>query len=257
MKATLLSAWVFSALLAAPVFAQEPAAAPPADPGAAPRIVCPEPIFDFGDKNNSESVEHNYVIRNTGNVSLEIQDVRASCGCTAVKPSQNVIPPGGEAFIAARLDLRGRSGMQIKTITVSCNDPATPQLVLQMKGNAIQPLRAEPASLFFGRVDPGAPRSREFAVVSGIGPVQIVGTRTDNPGLVLRALPAGPEADGTRHRFELELDPALPEGNISGSAYVKTDQAGQPEVSIPVAAYVVAPPAAAPAVPAPAQPPIP
>ena len=257
MKATLLSALVFSALLAAPVFAQEPAAAPPADPGAAPRIVCEEPIFDFGDKNNSESVEHNYVIRNTGNVSLEIQDVRASCGCTAVKPSQNVIPPGGEAFIAARLDLRGRTGMQIKTITVSCNDPATPQLVLQLKGNAIQPLRAEPASLFFGRVDPGAPRSREFTVISGIGPVQIVETRTDNPGLVLRALPAGPDADGTSHRFELALDPALPEGNISGSAYVKTDKADQPEVSIPVAAYVVVPPAAAPAAPAPAQPPVP
>ena len=101
MKATLLSALVFSALLAAPVFAQEPAAAPPADPGAAPRIVCEEPIFDFGDKNNSESVEHNYVIRNTGNVSLEIQDVRASCGCTAVKPSQNTIPPGGDGFITA------------------------------------------------------------------------------------------------------------------------------------------------------------
>lgn len=257
MKATLLSALVFSALLAAPVFAQEPAAVPPADPGAAPRIVCAEPIFDFGDMQNTEAVEHNYVIRNTGNVSLEIQDVRASCGCTAVKPSQNTIPPGGDGFITARLDLHGRTGMQIKTITVTCNDPATPQLVLQLKGNAIQPLRAEPASLFFGRVDPGAPRSREFTVISGVGPVQIVGTRTDNPGLVLRALPAAANADGTSHRFELALDPALPEGNISGNAYVKTDKADQPEVSIPVAAYVVAPPAAAPAIPAAAQPPVP
>ena len=34
-------------------------------------------------------------------------------------------------------------------------------------------------------------------------------------------------------------------------------RAGQPELSSPVAAYVVAPPAAAPAAPAPAQPPVP
>lgn len=230
-----------TALLPLSLQAQDPAAPAAASGAPAPKIVCAEPIFDFGEMNNTEFVEHDYPIRNEGQTSLEITDVRASCGCTAVKPSQDVIPPGGEASIRARLDLRGRMGMQVKTITVNSNDPQTPSLVLQLKGTALQVLRAEPSSLFFGRVEPGAVRSRTFDVVSGRGPIQIVSFRTDNPGLQVAPVAAEPGADGSRHRYELTLDPALPEGNVSGSVFVKTDLADQPEIAIPVAAYVVAP----------------
>jgi hypothetical protein len=254
MKTNLLSALFLTALLPLSLQAQDPAA-PAASPEAlAPKIVCDEPIFDFGEMNNTEFVEHDYPIRNEGQLSLEIKDVHASCGCTAVKPSQDVVPPGGEASIRARLDLHGRTGMQMKTITVNSNDPNTPSLVLQLKGTAVAALRAEPSSLFFGRVEPGAVRSRTFAVISGRGPIQIVSSRTDNPGLILTPVAAEAGADGTSQRFELALDAALPEGNVSGNVFVKTDLADQPEIAIPVAAYVAT--AAAPA-PAPEAAPVP
>ena len=111
MKAICLSVSVLFALAALSVSAQETSEA-----ALKPRIVCDAPIFDFGERNNSEFVEHDFPIRNAGTLSLEIRNVHASCGCTAVKPSQNVIPPGGEASIGARLDLRGRNGYQQKTI---------------------------------------------------------------------------------------------------------------------------------------------
>lgn len=262
-----ISKWIVAVglVLMAGVATAQDALAPPPTPGAsgeiteaippvgtaeapaaalAPKIVCDEPNFDFGEKSNTEFVEHDYPIRNAGTLSLEIRNVRASCGCTAVKPSQDVVPPGGEASIHARFDLRGRNGFQQKTITVESNDPETPNLILQLKGTALQTLHAEPSSLFFGRVDPNAVRSRTFDIISGKGPIQIVSYRTDNPGLVLTPVAAEPGSDGSQHRFELTLDPSLPEGNINGAAFVKTDLADQPEISIPVAAYVVAPPSA-------------
>jgi hypothetical protein len=247
MKTNPFIVFSLASLLSLTAQAQDPAV--PADTPAAalaPKIVCDEPIFDFGEKSNSEFVEHDYPLRNAGTLSLEIRNVRASCGCTAVKPSQDVVPPGGEASIRARLDLRGRNGFQQKTITVECNDPETPNLILQLKGTAMQVLRAEPSSLFFGRIGPDGVRSRTFDIISGKGPIQIVSYRTDNPGLLLTPVAAEPGADGSRHRFELTLDPALPEGNINGSAFVKTDMADQPEISIPVAAYVATEPPPAP-----------
>lgn len=245
MKTNLLSALFLASLLSLSAQAQDPAA--PATTPLAPKIVCDEPIFDFGEMNNSEFVEHDYPIRNDGTLSLEIRNVRASCGCTAVKPSQDVVPPGESASIRARFDLRGRTGFQQKTITVDSNDPNTPSLILQLKGTAMQPLRAEPSSLFFGRIGPDGARLRTFDIISGKGPIQIVSTRTDNPGLVLTPVAAEPGADGSKHRFELALDPTLPEGNINGSVFVKTDLADQPEISIPVAAYIALDPAPAPA----------
>jgi len=171
-----------------------------------------------------------------------------------VKPSQNVIAPGAEGTIQARFDLRGRNGMQIKTITVNSNDPKTPVLNLQLKGSIVNALRAQPSTLFFGRIGPGAERRRTVEIISGKGPIQIVEYRTTNPGLVVTPIAAEPGADGTVHRFEVALDPALPEGNISGSLIIKTSLVNPPEISIPVAAFVVAAPAPAPAEePTPAQ----
>jgi len=211
-----------------------------AEPALTPVIVCPEPTFDFGERNNTEFVEHDYPIRNEGTLSLEILNVRASCGCTAVKPSQEVIPPGGEASIRARLDLRGRHGFQRKSITVKSNDPKTPSLVMTLTGTAIQPLRAQPSSLFFGRVGTDAARTRTFDIISGKEPIQILEVRTDNPGIVVKPLPEQSAADGKSHRLELTLDSSLPTGNINGKVFVKTDMEGQAELAIPVVAYIAA-----------------
>ena len=270
MKSNLVAALFMVVLMPAVLRAQEPAPAGPIAPAVppaaakapaapetaplAPKIVCDQPIYDFGTTNNSGFVEHNYPIRNAGTLSLEIRNVRASCGCTAVKPSQSVIPPGGEATIGAKLDLRGRSGMQIKSITVDSNDPQTPSLILQLKGTAVQALRADPPALFIGRLEPGAARNRTFDVVSGRGPIQILGVRTDNPGLIVVPVAAEPGADGSRHRFELTLSPDLPEGNVNGSVFVKTDAADLPELAIAVAAFVVKP---ADPTPVPEPPPVP
>ncbi|HAL91755.1 MAG TPA: hypothetical protein DCM68_01865 [Verrucomicrobia bacterium] len=235
MKTNLLPALLLATAGVLSIQAQEPAA-----PAAlSPKIVCAAPVYDFGETNNTGFIEHDFPIRNEGTLSLEIRGVSATCGCTAVKPSQDVIPPGGEASIRARLDLRGRNGVQIKTITVQSNDPQTPTLSLQLKGTAVQALRAQPPSLFFGRVEPNAVRNRTFDIIAAQGPIQITGVRTDNPGLVVA--PVAPEAgaDGSSHRFELTLDAALPEGNINGSIFVKTDRADLPELAIPVAAYIV------------------
>ena len=245
MKATLFPALVLGVLLPLSLAAQEAPA--PAEAALTPHIVCDEPNFDFGEQSNTGFIEHDYPIRNAGTLSLEIQNVHASCGCTAVKPSQDVIPPGGEAFIHAKLDLRGRSGFQQKSITVQCNDPQNPTLILQLKGTALQILRAEPSSLFFGRVEPGAVRSREFEIICAAGPIRILESRTDHPGLLLTPVAPAADADGSRHRFTLAIDPALPEGNVNGTVFIRTDRGDQPEITIPVAAYVVAPPAPAPA----------
>jgi hypothetical protein len=220
-----------------------PLAAPAQEPEVlAPRIVCPEPVFDFGEQENSGFVEHAYVIRNEGSLSLEILGVRATCGCTAVKPDDNVIPPGGETRLQARLDLRGRRGMQIKTITIQSNDPQKPNLNLQMRGTAIEGLRAQPSTLFFGRIGPDGVRSRNFDILSGLGPVRILDIRTDNPGLVVTPLDAQPGDDGTTHRYELVLADSLPAGTVNSKVTIQAELANQPrEISIPVAAFIVAP----------------
>lgn len=221
------------------VDSDSPAEAPAA---LAPKIVCPETVYDFGERESDHVVDHHFIVRNEGTLSLEIRNVRATCGCTAVHPTDNVVPPGGETTIQVRFDLRGRNGRQIKTIFVQSNDPETPNVNLQIQGTIVQGLMAQPTALYFGRLEPGAQRMRPFEILSGRGPVQILEVGSSQDGMRVTRLEPEPGDDGTRHRFKLTLDDTLPDGTLNGHVVVKTDQAGGREITIPVAAYLQAPP---------------
>jgi len=91
--------------------------------------------FDAGDILQGQILTHAFTFTNTGKSDLIINSVKASCGCTAVEPTEKVIKPGQSSKIEARFDSNGKSGPQSKTITVATNDPANPYIVLTLKCN--------------------------------------------------------------------------------------------------------------------------
>ncbi len=84
------------------------AAAAPRAPAAtlAPKAVCPEMEYDFGEMENTETVEHDYVVRNEGSLPLELLNVRTSCGCTAASPTKTLLAPAEEGRIRVSFDLK-------------------------------------------------------------------------------------------------------------------------------------------------------
>jgi hypothetical protein len=54
-----------------------------------PKISTQQASYDFGSIPAGEKVSHDFIIYNTGDDTLVINDVRASCGCTAAKPEKN------------------------------------------------------------------------------------------------------------------------------------------------------------------------
>ena len=95
--------------------------------------------YDYGTIKQGEIVEHLFEFTNTGKSDLIIRHVKASCGCTAVKPEKNVLKPGETSSIKAVFNSRGRKGSQHKSITVITNDPDKPMYVLSLKGNIEDP----------------------------------------------------------------------------------------------------------------------
>ncbi|MBN1187663.1 MAG: DUF1573 domain-containing protein [Bacteroidales bacterium] len=106
----------------------------PEEKAKAAHIEFESTAFDFGSIKQGESVEHLFEFTNTGKSDLIIRNVKASCGCTAVKPATSVIKPGESSNIKAIFNTRGRKGSQTKTITVIVNDPVKPVYTLTLKG---------------------------------------------------------------------------------------------------------------------------
>ncbi len=94
---------------------------------AGPKISTPEDMFDFGEITEGQIVEHSFIIYNTGEETLEIQRVRASCGCTAAKPDKDKLEPGDSTLLKVSFNSTRRMGQQKKYVYVFSNDPDVPQ----------------------------------------------------------------------------------------------------------------------------------
>lgn len=92
-------------------------------------------MFDFGRINEGEKVFHNYKFKNVGKGDLLISEVNATCGCTSTKKTEEVIPPGGEGFIRAEFDSKGKAATTPieKHVTVTFSTSTVPITILKFK----------------------------------------------------------------------------------------------------------------------------
>jgi hypothetical protein len=87
-----------------------------------PNISFQETTFDFGKfKEVDGKVTHKFEFVNAGGSDLIIQNVSASCGCTAPSWTREPVPPGGKGFVAATYNPAGRPGAFRKYVTVISN----------------------------------------------------------------------------------------------------------------------------------------
>ncbi|PID93529.1 MAG: hypothetical protein CSA95_07600 [Bacteroidetes bacterium] len=78
-----------------------------------------------------------FLLTNKGKSDLYIRNVRAGCGCTHTKTSQDTIRPGEVAELSFEYRTLRKKGAQDSRITIVTNDPKTPQITLHIKGEVV------------------------------------------------------------------------------------------------------------------------
>lgn len=143
---------------------------------ASPKISVDAPLYDFGEVLEGIAVVHTFVLSNVGDEPLTIGDVRVSCGCTTTSLAKSTLEPGESVELQVTFDSAGFSGEMVKNIYVESNDPAAPELVLQLVGTVKRPQRYNIAVsdlnyLFYLLVDLRTPQ--EYAVKRLLGAINI------------------------------------------------------------------------------------
>lgn len=87
---------------------------------------------NFGTVAEGPSVSYDFVFKNTSSQPIQLESVRASCGCTTPNWSKDPILPGKTSKITATYSTQGRPGNFHKTITVQST---AGQKILTIKGN--------------------------------------------------------------------------------------------------------------------------
>jgi hypothetical protein len=205
-----------------------------------PRLVCDQPVHDFGEAVTDTVVTHAFVIRNEGRLSARIRDIKASCGCTRAFIESKTIAAGETRMVEVELNLRNRFGDQAQYIVVESDDPVNPTLMLTLKGRVRRELEIYPSTVLLGRLAPGAAVTRTVQVTSA-RPLVITRVESDHP-----ALKATVTDMDKGQSFQLEIQVLAPQvaGPLLGYVRLHTDHPRYPVVRVTVSG-VVGPPTAA------------
>lgn len=95
--------------------------APVLEPELLTTLEAVEDSYDFGEIIQGDVVKHTFVIKNTGSNNLILENVKPSCGCTALDWPKEPIAPGATAEIEAQFNSTGKLGAQHKNITITYN----------------------------------------------------------------------------------------------------------------------------------------
>lgn len=126
---------------------------------AGPRVSCNEPQWNFGTVTNGSVLRHSFVLRNVGDMPLEIRRLRACCQATAVA-ERKVLSAGETGRVDVVFSPSKRPlGVMQKAIYVSTNDATDPFFQLRLTGkiSGVAPLAA--------KAPPGPPAALSDLVV--------------------------------------------------------------------------------------------
>jgi len=100
--------------------------------------------------NDKQAVAH-FKYENVGNTPVHFESVHASCGCTTAQTQNEQVAPGQKGEITATFNIGGRTGTQVKTVTVQTDepDPARSTVVLTLKAAITPLLEVQPAFVYW------------------------------------------------------------------------------------------------------------
>ena len=100
-----------------------------------PIITFEKTLHDFGEVLEANGdISYEFVVKNTGNAPLVVNNATASCGCTKPVWTKEPIEAGKTGVVKATYQVKGRPGPFSKTISVYSNAGDKP-FVLTIKGN--------------------------------------------------------------------------------------------------------------------------
>ena len=197
----------------------------------APKIQFTMPIHDFGKVKVNQSAKCEFVFTNTGQALLEIRAVHPGCGCTTAGTWTRQVEPGKTGTIPIQFNAVGAAGPFAKAVTVTCNDPSQPTVVLQIKGVLWTPVEATPPYAVFNVTAESV--SNATSVVRIINneetPLTVSAPESNN-----RFLAAELKTRQPGKEFEVVVRPVPPleGGNVQGLITLKTSSTNQPLVTV-------------------------
>ncbi|HBC47429.1 MAG TPA: hypothetical protein DEO84_03635 [candidate division Zixibacteria bacterium] len=147
-----------------------------------PRIFVPETHWDYGNVPQNSVLTHDYLIRNTGNDTLNIIDVKPGCGCTTAPIQKKTLAPGESTTVALVFNTKTSRGKVSKNAKITSNDITQVSLTIDFAANivvapdTVSDIRLEPYKMVFSK-----DTARNFITVDNLDSLPVNLTMIGSP----------------------------------------------------------------------------
>ncbi|WP_298868787.1 DUF1573 domain-containing protein [uncultured Gimesia sp.] len=104
--------------------------------GPYPKAVVEKPLYEFGEMAVGQTLSHKFILKNEGEVPLEVKKGTTTCKCTLSEMKDNSVAPGKSIEIELTWTPKSTQEIFGQTATVYTNDPKNQELKLQIRGSA-------------------------------------------------------------------------------------------------------------------------
>lgn len=196
--------------------------------------------FDFGEANAGAVLDIRFEFENAGTDMLKIDRVIPSCGCTATALAKKEYKPGEKGTITAKFNTSGYSGPVIKSITVTSNDPESPEIRLSLSGTVLVKDFAKadlkPAKIAFQEVRLGQAYSHSLNL-SNLGTVDLRVVEVSHGPEVFLEFKANGLAPNKSSEIILHFTP-FEKGTYNSMVKIRTNDTRSPYVFVRLEALV-------------------
>ena len=110
---------------------------------------------DFGSVPRGPALVHQFRLVNNTKSTVNISNIRVSCGCVSAQALKTTLAPGEETAIAAQMDTTRFTGAKSVTIYVQFNRPRNDEVRLLVQASSRDDFTMMPDTLAFGQVKKG------------------------------------------------------------------------------------------------------
>jgi hypothetical protein len=210
---------------------------------AGPKMELSAETWELGNVNQWDNPATEITIKNSGDKTLIISEVKSSCGCTAVMLSEKSIKPGKTGTLKINFDpYNTNPGPIRREVGLVTNDPVSPKKSIILRGR----ITGEKAA--FGSIDPDyldigvmAPYETKFFVVNiknkGNLDLNLSGIELPKGCFLDSGVPVKAPAKGSAS-VRVGYRPTKSSGPVSEELIIKPSDAGQKELKLKFVGYV-------------------
>lgn len=196
-----------------------------------PGIKFADRIYNFGEIYEGDEVSYSFTYLNSGTNTLEITEVKGTCGCTVPGDYTKQVAPGKTGEIPVIFHSAGYEGEVIKTIKVSTNIPESEPVNLTLEGTIRVILKATPRDLWLGQTRKDGPPLT--------GNVNLK-NHTDTPLEILEVSPSGERCitsintikQGEEYEIVLTVNPPFMQEQVEEMLIINTNIEGKERIEI-------------------------